>query len=148
MKKKKMNKLPPAFKIVVIIVCFVLIFVSLYSLSHSKLYTSCQKIEKIHSTIKIVDSKYKLIGLNADKNNLSFGEVSPFSTVKRSININNDKKTLVRVSMEGNFSDWVEINPSEIKLKANQSEEILFTVNVPGNASQGYYIGNATFCFK
>lgn len=110
---------------------------------------TCHYPEIIGASIKVKNIEDKnVIGLNADTDSLQFGVVSPGVTARRSIKVHHSVPANARVSMEGPLGAWTSISPSAFSLADNQSLEVFFTVFVPLSATEGDYIGNATFCFQ
>jgi len=107
----------------------------------------CTTIDEAAASITVERRMLPIVGLNADKDSLNFGVVSPTASVKRSINAQYSKRADVSVKAEGVFSDWVNIEPAEFSLDGNV-QKVTFTVDVPSNAAEGIYTGRMKFCFR
>lgn len=107
----------------------------------------CATVDEVASSITVEMRDLPIVGLNADTDSLNFGVVSPTASAKRSINAQYSKKADVSVKAEGDFSEWVSIEPAEFSLDGN-TEKVTFDVKVPANAAEGVYTGRMVFCFR
>ncbi|HLC89263.1 MAG TPA: hypothetical protein VJG49_04475 [Candidatus Nanoarchaeia archaeon] len=117
----------------------------------------CTTINYVDTVIEVEPGNKTYVGLNADRDLLNFGKVSPGAVVKRSIAARYSKPALVKVAAEGDFSSWININPVVFSLpspetgqetKETQETVVYFTVTVPEQAPVQKYSGQIKFCFQ
>ena len=108
----------------------------------------CSQIQYIESYIEVRNIGGRgYIGLNADRDALKFGGISPGGIALRSIKINDPKNSLVTVFMEGELAQWTEITPQQFELK-DEPQSVYFKVSIPDYAFDGNYTGRVKVCFK
>ena len=129
-----------------IVIFFFLILIFNFSLLRDS--SNCSFVQSVNASIAVQEGYRRIIGLNADTDSLRFGIASPQAVVRRTLYVNNANDAKVNVFMEGDFSDWVTIKPSEFDLKANKVQEVNFAVKVPDYPNDSDYTGKAVFCFK
>lgn len=111
--------------------------------------SKCDVLQIINASITVKDiGSRSMIGLNADKDALKFGVVSPYTISLRKVEVQNAKATKVTVVMAGDLASWTTIDPSEFTLPEKKMQEVSFSVNVPEHAPDGNYTGTAVFCFR
>ena len=108
----------------------------------------CTSREIINSSVTVRAVSGKIYyGLNADRDALKFGAVSPGTEVRRSILAQYSKDAQVTVRMLDDLAPWTIIEPRQFYLPTQTQQQVYFTLLVPGWAKDGNYTGKAEFCF-
>jgi len=86
------------------------------------------------------------IGMNADTDALHFGTTLKGSKSSRKLFVhnNNDFPVVFAIYVDGNFSDWVELNQNMFELAPATNTSVSFVVTAPEDADYGRYEGIAT----
>ncbi len=124
----------------------VMVFVIYANWSSAPSFCTSREIIDSSVTVQAVSGRI-YYGLNADRDALKFGAVSPGTEVRRSIIAQYSKDAMVTVRMLGNIAPWAIIEPRQFYLPAQAQQEVHFTLLVPGWAKNGNYTGKAEFCF-
>lgn len=88
------------------------------------------------------------MGFDLNKQNLTFGVLSPGTTAKRTASAEYTKNATGYVWAEGNISSWVIISPKKFEIEPRQKKEVSFTLLVPSTAKEGEYTGRVVFCYQ
>ena len=88
------------------------------------------------------------IGLDINKQNLTFGTLLPGAMSKKTVSVEYTKDATTYVWAEGNFSSWVIISPKKFEIVSGQKKEVTFTLLVPITAKEGEYNGKIVFCYQ
>jgi len=109
----------------------------------------CEVVKTIH-TSAIVDrsSGGRHIGFDLNKQNLTFGTLSPGATSGRAASVGYSKNATVYVWAEGNFSSWILISPNKFEIEPTRNQEVKFTLHVPHLAKAGEFNGEIVFCYQ
>ncbi len=137
--------------IALILIALILLAVSVLTYRSSPQRT-CTVVDRIPASLEVelpLDAASRqVVGFNTDTTMLSFGKVSPRSSVQRSVSVNFSQDALVSVVMEGDLKGWTTIAPEQFSLHANETKTVFFDVDVPWAAGRGMYTGTALFCFQ
>ncbi len=110
---------------------------------------SCDTVETVLTSVQIVPSEGRnYMGFDLNKQNLTFGVLSPGTTAKRTVSTEYTKNATTYVWIEGNFSSWVIISPKKFEIEPNQQKEVTFTLFAPVTAKPGEYDGKVIFCYQ
>jgi len=148
--KRKTNrkKSQKSENIVVRIICIALIIISLgimigvigYTLNkniqhHNKLIVS----SVINTSIEAVN--YPVMGLNADRNSLSYGKATIGNSGIRYINISTKEKAIVKIYISGEMINFVSVDKPEFIMEAGTNMKVPFYLDLPKNMTPGKYTG-------
>ena len=130
------------------IIWLILILVAIGVMIYFKI-PQCSVMQTINASVEVkaIPSRI-LLGMNADKDSLKFGVVSPGTEVVRSVNTQYVRNASVRVWPQGSFAEWMSIDQAEFSLASKENRQVMFHVNVPLDATSGNYTGKVVFCFK
>lgn len=99
------------------------------------------RYEEMKMDVKVADK----IGINLDTDAIHFGGAvtGKGGGSSRNFTYTNREPTtrIITFELQGDMAKWVSISKMRLRLKANQSEELTASVNVPADASEGNYIG-------
>ena len=134
--------------LIIIVICTAII-ISMVILLYRNWPDPCDEIQTINASITVEDIGSRImIGLNADRDSLKFGVVSPYTQAVRKVTLQREKDAAVTITMRGDLNRWTVISPSQFNVTAQEIKEIAFTVDVPENAPDGNYTGVAVFCIR
>lgn len=131
---------------IILVIIAIIIFVTSVNWSSAPSFCTSREIIDSSVTVRAISGRI-YYGLNADRDALKFGAVSPGTEVRRSIFAQYSKDAQVTVRMLGNLAPWTIIEPRQFYLPAQAQHEVYFTLLVPGWAKDGNYTGKAEFCF-
>ena len=110
---------------------------------------SCDTMESIATSVKVkLSEDRKYIGFDLNKQNLTFGTLSPGAIGKRTVSSEYTKNATTYIWAEGDFSPWIIISPKQFETVPNISQEVVFTLLVPLTAQEGEYKGKIIFCYQ
>ena len=136
------------FNLILVIVLIVII-IAMLGLMWYNWPDECDVLQTINASITVKDiGSRALIGLNADRDALKFGSVSPFTLATRKVIIQHPENARVFVVMAGQLQSWTTVTPSNFTVQKDEIKEVQFDVNVPEEALDGNYTGVVVFCFK
>ncbi len=107
----------------------------------------CDKIESLNAFVQVARMDRSSIGFDLDRQNLTFGKISPGAVAERVVYLKYSEEAEVKVWMKGDLEPWTTIEPNELKVLPEVQESIKFTVTVPESAATGDYSGKAFFCY-
>lgn len=114
-----------------------------------KTENSCDVVKTILTSVKVKSSDgRKHIGFDLNKQNLTFGTVSPGAMSKRTASSEYTKNATAYVWAEGDFPSWIIISPRQFETTPHVPQEVVFTVLVPLTAQEGEYGGKIIFCYQ
>ncbi|GEM_PF-2820780 len=145
--KKNNNKKKRLILLVTAIIIIILIVLTLKTYLAAN--NSCDTLDSVATSVVV---KYPrggdYIGFNVNKQNVTFGTISPGATVKRSAFANYTKDATVLVWAEGDFPSWIIISPKKFEILPNHKKEVFFTLLVPFTAKERQYKGRIVFCYQ
>lgn len=118
----------------------------LLSFTASMVYFSFFKVVKIESSPYYFNVEGK-IGLVVDLNAVKFGSIMPGGSGRRGLFLHNefDFPVRVKISVEGEKSDWITVTENNILIEPSETKEIKIIVNIPSSASMHLnYTGTVT----
>ena len=110
--------------------------------------TSCDTTNKVDAFLHVVDGERTSLGFNLGNDALTFGTVSPGSSSERTIDATYSTNAHVDITFNGNFEEWMLIEPSSFAVSPEKNVTVTFTAAAPKTAIPGNYYGLVTFCFK
>jgi len=121
-----------------------LITAGLTSLIYS--YVIVDEVRVYKSSVIVSD----FVGIDASRDSLRFGAVTPGGTSKRNITISNTRTYGLRTNImaTGNLSPMVKFSDNYFWLEPNESRTVSLMAFVPSDAAQGTYNGTIKFYFK
>jgi len=138
------KKISPYFVLTVVLAAIILTLILT-----EKTEEACDTVETLVTSVKVKSSGgYKHIGFDLNKQNLTFGTLSPGVSSERAVSVEYTKNATVYIWTEGNFSSWVSISPKTFEIEPGQQKEIRFTSLVPIIAREGEYNGKMVFCYQ
>jgi len=110
---------------------------------------NCDTVKTIAASVKVkpFDSR-KYVGFDLNKQNLTFGTLSPGAMAERRASSEYTKDATAYVWAEGDFPSWIIISPKQFETTPAVPQEIVFTVLVPLTAQEGEYNGKIVFCYQ
>ena len=108
----------------------------------------CDTVKMVLTSVQVKSEGQNYIGFDLNKQNLTFGTLSPGAAAKRVISTEYTKNAAVYVWPEGNFSSWILISPKQFEIVPGQRKEVAFTLLVPVTAKPGKYDGRMVFCYQ
>lgn len=133
----------------VIVIILIVIIVAMLGLIWHNWPDECDDLQTINASITVKDIGSRIMmGLNADKDALKFGVVSPFTLARRKVMVQHSENARVFVIMAGDLQAWTTITPANFTIQKDEIAEVQFDVNVPENAPDGNYTGVAIFCIN
>ena len=111
---------------VVIVVCFLLLFLAPYRVIEAQAY------------LTVTQSG---VGINLDTDAIWFGSIPLGGSAKRPINISSSKNSRVIIRAEGVLADWMIVSENKFRIVSNEKKEVDIFVSVPTDAPLGFYNG-------
>ena len=109
----------------------------------------CDTVKTIATSVNIKPSDgRRYMGFDLNKQNLTFGTLSPGSMAKRTVSSEYTKNATAYVWAEGDFPSWIIISPKKFKTTPDIPQEVVFTVLAPITAKEGEYDGRIVFCYQ
>ncbi len=139
-----MAKLPSPYFILTIALAAVILTI----IFTAKTEERCDTVKMVLTSVQVKSEGRNYIGFDLNKQNLTFGTLSPGSISRRVVTSEYNKDATTYVWTEGNFSSWVAVSPRKFETFPNISQEVVFTVLVPLNAKAGEYNGKVVFCYQ
>ena len=139
-----MAKLPSPYFILTIALAAIIITL----IFTAKTEEHCDTVKTILTSVQIKSESRNYMGFDLNKQNLTFGTLSPGATAKKPVSTEYTKKATVYVWAEGNISSWVIISPHKFEIKPEEKKEVTFTLLVPSTAKEGDYDGRIVFCYQ
>ena len=110
---------------------------------------SCDSMKTIPTSVKVkLSEDLKYVGFDLNKQNLTFGTLSPGAMSKRTASSEYNKNATTYIWAEGDFSSWVIISPKQFKTISQIPQEVVFTVLVPSTTQEREYKGKIIFCYQ
>jgi hypothetical protein len=97
---------------------------------------------KVNVTDLRVNNSKILIGISGDPYEMNFGTLPENLSVKKFLDLKNNEKieALIKLSIDGNISDFIEISDTNFILKNGEEKQVEIFFN--GTARKGFYEGN------
>lgn len=132
-----------------LVLTIVLASIILTLLLTTKTESSCDTVRTIAASVKVkpFDGR-KYVGFDLNKQNLTFGTLSPGATAERTASSEYTKNATTYVWAEGDFLSWIIISPKRFETAPGALQEVAFTVLVPLTAKEGEYNGKIIFCYQ
>ncbi len=138
------KRLSPYFVISVVLAAVIIILIIT-----AKTDDICDTVKTIATSVNIKPSEdRKYVGFDLNKQNLTFGTLSPGSMARRTVSSEYTKDATVYVWAEGDFPSWIIISPKKFKTAPDLPQEVVFTVLAPITAKEGEYEGKVVFCYQ
>ena len=138
-----MAKLPSPYFILTIALAAIIITL----IFTAKTEEHCDTVKTILTSVQIKSESRNYMGFDLNKQNLTFGTLSPGATAKRITSTEYTKNATVYVWPEGNLSSWILISPKQFEIVPEKRKEVTFTLLVPITAKGGEYNGKIVFCY-
>lgn len=142
---KIMNtKISPYFIVTLILAVLIINF-----FFAAKVKESCDTSETLFTSVNIKSAgDLKYVGFDLNKQNLTFGTLSPGSSSTKVVTMEYSKQAITYVWAEGDLSSWVIISPKKFEIMPNTSQDVSFTILAPITAKEGEYNGKIVFCYR
>ncbi len=115
----------------------------------AKTEEACDTVDTILTSVQIKPSEGRsYMGFDINKQNLTFGVLSPGAMSKKTVSVEYTKNATTYVWAEGNFSSWIIISPKHFEISPDSKQEVKFTLLVPSTAKKGEYNGRIIFCYQ
>jgi hypothetical protein len=111
---------------------------------NSKYQSRIISINYVNTSIEVVSYG---MGINADRDALKFGRVMPGSGGQRELFLNSTREARVEVTVFGEMSDFLTVDKNDFIVQPNKQDKILFTLEIPGNATPKNYTGTIQVIF-
>jgi hypothetical protein len=111
---------------------------------HSKYQARIISINYVNTTIEVVSFG---MGMNADRDALKFGRVTPGSGGERDLLINSTKDAQVEVIVFGEMAEFLTVDKNNFIIKANTQDKIQFTLEIPEDTIPKNYTGTIQVIF-
>ena len=108
----------------------------------------CTVVKEVPMSVTVVELERKMVGLNTDNDNLTFGVVSAGSIVERFVDVEYDSDADVLLVPQGNMTPWLDLQPSSFFLPEQGTQKVSAKIQVPLLTPPGDYTGSLQFCFK
>ena len=136
--------LSPYFVLTVVLAAIILTL-----LFTAKTENSCDTVKTLLTSVKVKYSdEHRYVGFDLNKQNLTFGTLSPGAVSNRAVSAEYNKNATLYVWAEGNFSSWITISPNTVEIEPGQKKEIKFASQIPTIAKEGEYNGKIVFCYQ
>jgi len=124
-----------------ILIIAVVFFVLIGATSFFYYYLHRPEIITVSMDLTVEDTN--IIGMNADADALHFGTVPRRGTSTRRMDIVNNQNypLFVNISIEGDFTDWINVSDNNFILQPEESSRIIFKTKVPEDAPFRIYNG-------
>lgn len=110
---------------------------------------SCDTVKTLLTSVNVKPSEGRTyVGFDLNKQNLTFGTLSPGAMGRRTVSSEYTKNATAYVWAEGDFPSWTIISPKQFETTPNAPQEIVFTVLVPLTAQKGEHAGKIVFCYQ
>src|SRR3989338_2324911 len=127
----------------------VLIAILIVLFSMEKREKACDTVKTLLTSIIVKSSDgFRHIGFDLNKQNLTFGTLSPGSVSERAVSLEYTKNAKLYVWAEGNFPSWIDISPRQLEIGPEENKEIKFAAHVPFLVKEGEYNGKIVFCYQ
>lgn len=115
----------------------------------AKVKKGCDTVETLFTSVTVKSAgDLKYVGFDLNKQNLTFGTLSPGGSSARTVTTQYSKPAITYVWAEGNISSWVIISPKKFEIMPNTSQEVSFALLAPITAKEGEYNGKIVFCYQ
>ncbi|MDO8510770.1 MAG: hypothetical protein Q7S55_01245 [Nanoarchaeota archaeon] len=115
----------------------------------TKIDYGCDTVKTILTSVKVKPPEgRKYVGFDLNKQNLTFGTLSPGAMAERTASSEYSKNATAYVWVEGDLSSWIIISPKKFETTPAVPQEIVFTALVPSTAREGEYNGKVVFCYQ
>jgi len=96
--------------------------------------------------VKVTDNG--IIGINVDSDGLHFGSPGRGGSSEREIIVNNvQEDVLATITKSGEIAGWVS-SPKNVIIKKGEETSLVFSINIPLNASLGNHTGKAVIVLR
>ena len=132
-----------------LIITFALAAMALTIFFTAKTNTSCDTFDSLLTSVQVKALEGRnYIGLDVNRQNLTFGVLSPGAIAKKTAFAEYTKDAAASVWVEGNISPWLIISPQKFEIAPPGKQEVIFTLLVPPTAKAGEYKGKVVFCYQ
>lgn len=139
-----MKQISPYFMISIALAAVIMILILT-----PKTASDCDTVKVITTSVNVKASEgHKYVGFDLNKQNLTFGTLSPGAMSRRTASSEYTKDAITYVWAEGDFSSWIIISPKQFETIPDAQQEVVFTVVVPLTAPEGEYDGKIVFCYR
>ena len=109
----------------------------------------CDTVKTILTSVKVKPSEGRnYVGFDLNKQNLTFGTLSPGAMAERTASSEYSKNATAYVWAEGDFPSWIIISPKKFETTPDAPQEVIFTALIPLTAREGEYGGRIVFCYQ
>lgn len=88
-----------------------------------------------------------VLGFNAATDKLYFGTIAPGGHAERWTHLDTSVDAVAVIRMEGDVADWMSVTRNNVRVAANQREDIIIRVTAPDDTPVGNYTGAAVITF-